>query len=98
MLQAILAVGGQLASKCGGNASCGACHVFVTEGRKGLTRLTPAENAIRHAIHTVAQLGSDQILTNAVMLLIEAQKDVAAYVDMALAGPPEGEGQPAPTK
>jgi ferredoxin, 2Fe-2S len=42
---AILAAGGKLASKCGGEASCGACHVFVTEGRKGLTKMTPAENA-----------------------------------------------------
>ena len=45
LLQAILTAGGQLAGQCAGNAQCGGCHVFVTEGRKGLTRLTPAENA-----------------------------------------------------
>ena len=41
--QAVLAAGGRFADQCGG-AKCGACHVFVTEGRKGLTRMTPAEN------------------------------------------------------
>lgn len=66
--------------------------VYVTKNtprRCNTGLLTPAENAIRHAIHTVEQLGADPILTNAVMLLIEAQKLTAAYVDMALAGPPE---------
>ena len=45
LLQAIIDAGGKLVSQCGGDAKCGGCHVFVTEGRKGLTRLTPAENA-----------------------------------------------------
>ena len=45
LLQAILAAGGKLVSKCGGDAQCGACHVFVTEGRKGLSKMTPVENA-----------------------------------------------------
>jgi 2Fe-2S ferredoxin len=38
--------GGKLVSKCGGEAKCGACHIFVTEGgRKGVSKMTPAENA-----------------------------------------------------
>jgi ferredoxin, 2Fe-2S len=41
--QAVLAAGGTFSDQCGG-ARCGACHVFVTEGRKGLSRMTPAEN------------------------------------------------------
>jgi ferredoxin, 2Fe-2S len=45
LLQAILDAGGKLVSQCGGDAKCGGCHVFVTAGRKGLTRPTPAENA-----------------------------------------------------
>ena len=45
LLQAIIDAGGKLVGQCGGDAKCGGCHVFVTEGRKGLTRLTPAENA-----------------------------------------------------
>lgn len=45
LVQAILAAGETFITKCGGNASCGACHVFVTEGRKSINRITPAENA-----------------------------------------------------
>lgn len=45
LLKAIIDAGEQLISKCGGEAKCGACHIFVTEGRKGVSRLTPAENA-----------------------------------------------------
>ena len=41
--QAVLAAGGQFSDQCGG-AKCGACHVFVTEGRKGVSRMTPVEN------------------------------------------------------
>ena len=45
LLQAILAAGGKIGTQCGEQAKCGACHLFVVEGRKGLTKLTPAENA-----------------------------------------------------
>ncbi|MEK8026502.1 2Fe-2S iron-sulfur cluster-binding protein [Pseudaquabacterium rugosum] len=45
LLQAILDAGEALVSQCGGQARCGACHVFVTAGRKGVSKLTPAENA-----------------------------------------------------
>lgn len=55
LLQAILDAGGKLVSQCGGDAKCGGCHVFVTEGRKGLTRVTPAENA---KLDTLVGIGS----------------------------------------
>jgi 2Fe-2S ferredoxin len=45
LLAAILAAGGKLVTKCGEQAKCGGCHLFVTEGRKGLTKMTAAENA-----------------------------------------------------
>jgi 2Fe-2S ferredoxin len=45
LLHAILAAGGKLATQCGEQARCGGCHLFVTAGRKGLSRPTPAENA-----------------------------------------------------
>lgn len=45
LLQALLGAGQQLDIKCNGNASCGNCHVFIHEGRKGVSRTTPAENA-----------------------------------------------------
>lgn len=44
LLQAILAAGEKLVSKCGGEAKCGAFHVFVTEGRKSVSKMTPLEN------------------------------------------------------
>ncbi|WP_341674838.1 2Fe-2S iron-sulfur cluster-binding protein [Niveibacterium sp. SC-1] len=44
LLAAILAAGGNLVSKCGGKASCGACHVFVHEGRKSLSRAQRPEH------------------------------------------------------
>jgi len=55
LLEAILAAGGRLVSKCGGAAQCGACHLFVTEGRKGLSRMTPVENA---KLDTIVGVGS----------------------------------------
>ena len=45
LLKALLDAGEPIIVKCGGNAGCGACHIFVVEGRKSLSRLTPAENA-----------------------------------------------------
>jgi ferredoxin, 2Fe-2S len=30
---------------CDGKAQCGSCHIFVHEGRKGLTKTTRDENA-----------------------------------------------------
>lgn len=45
LLQALIDAGALLRGKCNGNAQCGACHLFVTEGRKGLSKLTQAENA-----------------------------------------------------
>ncbi|WP_442776694.1 2Fe-2S iron-sulfur cluster-binding protein [Sphaerotilus montanus] len=55
LLAAIVALGGKIASKCSGNAQCGACHVFVTGGRKGVSRMTPAENA---KLDTIVGIGS----------------------------------------
>lgn len=66
LLQAILDAGEQLVSKCGGKASCGACHVFVKEGRKGVSKLTPAENA---KLDTLVGIGSKSRLACQVTLL-----------------------------
>ncbi|WP_029011766.1 2Fe-2S iron-sulfur cluster-binding protein [Niveispirillum irakense] len=44
LLAAILAADESLTHKCNGNATCGTCHVFVQEGRKGLTRIAREEN------------------------------------------------------
>ncbi|MDE8652226.1 2Fe-2S iron-sulfur cluster-binding protein [Novosphingobium album (ex Liu et al. 2023)] len=46
ILAALLSGGAPVAHKCDGNASCGQCHIFVIEGRKGVSRTTRAENEI----------------------------------------------------
>lgn len=44
LLDAVLASGVEIGHKCGGSASCGSCHIFVTEGRKSLSRIDRSEN------------------------------------------------------
>ncbi len=44
ILQAMLAAGIEVPSKCGGEAKCGGCHIFVVEGRKGLSKAQRLEN------------------------------------------------------
>jgi ferredoxin, 2Fe-2S len=66
LLKAILEAGEKLVSKCGGEAQCGACHLSVTEGRKGVTKLTPAENA---KLDTIVGVGSKSRLACQVTLL-----------------------------
>lgn len=44
LLKALQAAGEPIQSKCGGDAKCEACHVFVTAGRKSLSRIQRAEN------------------------------------------------------
>ena len=44
LLDAILAAGESISSKCGGEAKCGTCHLFVQDGRKSVSKTTRAEN------------------------------------------------------
>jgi hypothetical protein len=44
-------------------------------------RWTPGERAINEALQVVESLGSDVLLTDAVVLLGDAQKKVAEYID-----------------
>ncbi len=44
LLAAILAAEEDLNHKCDGNASCGTCHIFVHEGRKGVSKIAREEN------------------------------------------------------
>lgn len=44
LLKALQAAGEPIKTKCGGEAKCEACHVFVSSGRKTLSRIKPAEN------------------------------------------------------
>ena len=60
-----LDAGEKLVSQCGGKASCGACHVFLLEGRKGVNRLTADENA---KLDTLIGIGSKSRLACQVTL------------------------------
>jgi 2Fe-2S ferredoxin len=70
LLDAILAAGEQIVSKCGGEAKCGKCHIFVQEGKKSLSRATREENEMLDTIVGVssksrlacqAQLGAENV-------------------------------------
>lgn len=50
LLAAILAADESLSHKCEGQASCGTCHIFVQEGRKGLSKIAREENERLDAI------------------------------------------------
>lgn len=55
LLKAILAAGETLVSKCGGEAKCGKCHVYVLEGRKSVSRIAALENGV---LDTIIGIGS----------------------------------------
>jgi 2Fe-2S ferredoxin len=44
LLKALQSVGEPILSKCGGEAKCDACHLFVTVGRKSLPKIQRLEN------------------------------------------------------
>jgi 2Fe-2S ferredoxin len=55
VLQALLAVGENIAHKCEGQAKCGSCHLFVQEGRKSLSKIQRIEN---EKLDTLVGIGS----------------------------------------
>ena len=56
LLAALQGMGIKLATNdCGGNAQCGTCHIFVQEGRKGISKTTKAEN---EKLDTIVGVGS----------------------------------------
>jgi len=44
LLAAILAADVEFVPQCEGTATCGACHIFVQEGRKGVSKIAREEN------------------------------------------------------
>lgn len=55
LLQALQAAGEHFPTKCGGQAKCGACHLFVIEGRKSLSKIQRLEN---EKLDTIVGVGS----------------------------------------
>ncbi|OPY98522.1 ferredoxin [Bradyrhizobium sacchari] len=44
LLAALLGAEIAILHKCEGQAKCGSCHIFVQEGRKGLSKIAKLEN------------------------------------------------------
>ncbi|MFG1461878.1 2Fe-2S iron-sulfur cluster-binding protein [Xanthobacter sp. DSM 24535] len=44
LLAALMGAGIEIPHKCEGKASCGSCHIFVQEGRKGVSKIAREEN------------------------------------------------------
>ena len=55
ILEALLAAGEPIAHKCDGKAECGACHIFVHDGRKSLSKVQRVEN---EKLDTLVGIGS----------------------------------------
>jgi 2Fe-2S ferredoxin len=55
LLAAILAADETLSHKCEGKAACGTCHIFVQDGRKGLSKIGREEN---ERLDTIVGVGS----------------------------------------
>ncbi len=55
ILRAILDSGESIPHKCDGKAECGSCHIFVTEGRKSISRIQRVEN---EKLDTLVGVGS----------------------------------------
>lgn len=53
--EAIIASGVKFVTKCGGEAQCGLCHVFVPEGKKSLSKAERLEN---DKLDTIVGVGS----------------------------------------
>jgi ferredoxin, 2Fe-2S len=55
ILEALLAAEEPVQHKCGGNAKCGSCHIFVQEGRKSVSKIQALEN---EKLDTIVGIGS----------------------------------------
>jgi len=55
LLKALLDAGESIAHKCDGKAECGACHVFIQDGRKSLSKIQRVEN---EKLDTMVGIGS----------------------------------------
>lgn len=66
LLKALLGGGVDMPHKCDGKAECGTCHIFVHEGRKGLSKVQRAEN---EKLDTIVGVGSKSRLACQAVIL-----------------------------
>lgn len=55
VLDALIAAEEKILHKCDGKAQCGSCHIFVHDGRRGLSKMERAEN---EKLDTIVGVGS----------------------------------------
>jgi 2Fe-2S ferredoxin len=55
LLAALLGIEAPIPHKCEGQAKCGSCHIYVQEGRKGLSKIAREEN---ERLDTIVGIGS----------------------------------------
>ena len=65
LLDAIVASGEAIEAKCSGNAKCGKCHIYIQEGRKGISRIAREENEL---LDTLVGIGSKSRLACQVII------------------------------
>lgn len=70
LLEAVLAAGEDIAHPCGGRALCGACHVIVRRGCRGLSKVRPAE------LERLAQLDGAKTLSRLACQALLGARDV----------------------
>ncbi len=75
ILAVMLAAGEKVAHKCDGKATCGECHIFLLEGRKGVSRLTANEN---EKLDTMVGIGSKSRL--ACQCIVLGTEDIVVEV------------------
>ncbi|CCE09101.1 putative Ferredoxin, 2Fe-2S [Bradyrhizobium sp. STM 3843] len=55
ILAALLGANIEIQHKCEGQAKCGSCHIFLQEGRKGVSKVSKLEN---EKLDTIVGVGS----------------------------------------
>ena len=66
VLDGILSASAAILHKCNGKAECGSCHIYVQEGRKGVSKIGAVENS---KLDTIVGVGSKSRLACQATLL-----------------------------
>jgi 2Fe-2S ferredoxin len=78
LLEALLSAGEPIKHKCEGKAQCGSCHLFVQEGRKGLSKIQRAEN---EQLDTIVGVGSkSRLACQAILGTEDATVELLSFV------------------
>lgn len=74
ILSTLIAAGEKIVAKCGGNAQCGNCHVYINEGRKSLSKTQKPEH---EKLDSIVGVGSKSRLACQALL---GEEDVTVEV------------------